>query len=150
MRFWDSSALVPLLVEQAATPSVKALHATDPMMVVWWGTVVECVSAIARLGRMGALDERGAARARARLDAIAATWVQVEPNETVRSTSCALLTRNGLTSGDAFQLAAALGGPSAGDRRLQFVCLDRRLREGAEAEGFTVLPTQTGKGENRK
>jgi len=150
MQFWDSSALVPLLVEQSATPSVQALHGADPMMVVWWGTVVECVSAIVRLRRMGALDERGALQARARLETIGKTWVEVEPSETVRSSACALLGRCGLTSGDAFQLAAALSGPSAGDRPLPFVCLDQRLRAGAEAEGFTVLPARAAEREKRK
>ena len=150
MRFWDSSAVVPLLVEQGETSTVRALYNADPMMVAWWGTVVECVSAVTRLRRMGALDAGGAAQARARLDAIGATWIQVEPSEKVRSSACTLLTRNVLTSGDAFQLAAALNGPSAADGRIEFVCLDRRLRQGAEAEGFTVLPAQAAEQERRK
>jgi hypothetical protein len=84
MRFWDASALVPLLVQQSATDSVQAIRAGDLAFVVWWGTVVECDSAIARLKRMGVLDEAGARRARASLDGLAETWIQVEPSDTIR------------------------------------------------------------------
>ena len=31
---------------------------TDPLLVVWWGTAVECASALARLEREEALDGR--------------------------------------------------------------------------------------------
>ena len=140
MRFWDASALVSLLVQQSATDSVQAIRAGDPAFVVWWGTVVECDSAIARLKRMGALDEAGARRVRASLDGLAETWIQVEPSDAIRSSARSLLARHELTSGDAFQLAAALHGLPSGDRPLEFVCLDRRLRQGAEHEGFDLLP----------
>jgi hypothetical protein len=140
MRFWDASALVPLLVQQSATDSVQAIRAGDPAFVVWWGTIVECESAIDRLKRMGVLDEAGARRARTRLEGLAETWIQVEPSDTIRSSARSLLARHELTSGDAFQLAAALHGLPSGDRPLEFVCLDQRLRLGAEREGFALLP----------
>ncbi len=140
MRFWDTSALVPLLVQQSATHSVATIRASDPAFVVWWGTVVECDSAIARLKRMGVLDEAGAKRARASLDGLAETWIQVEPGDTIRSSARSLLAKHELTSGDAFQLAAALYGLSPGDRVREFVCLDQRLRQGAGREGFALLP----------
>jgi len=139
MRFWDASALVPLLVQQSTTASVQAIRAGEAF-VVWWGTVVECDSAIARLKRMGLLDEAGARRARASLDRLAETWIQVEPSDTIRASARSLLDKHELTSGDAFQLAAALHGLPSGDRPLEFVCLDRRLRQGAEREGFALLP----------
>ena len=140
MRFWDASALVPLLVQQSATDSVRAIRAGDPAFVVWWGTVVECDSAIARLKRMGLLDEVGARRARASLDGLAETWIQVEPSDTIRASARTLLDKHELTSGDAFQLAAALHCLPSGDQPHEFVCLDQRLRQGAEREGFALLP----------
>ena len=140
MRFWAASALVPLLVQQSATDSIQAIRAGDPAFVVWWGTVVECDSAIARLKRMGVLDDAGAKRARASLDGLAETWIQVEPGDTIRSSARSLLAKHELTSGDAFQLAAALHGLPSGNQRLEFVCLDRRLRQGVEREGFALLP----------
>lgn len=148
MRFWDASALVPLLVQQSATDSVQAIRAGDPAFVVWWSTVVECDSAIARLKRMGVLDEAGARRVRASLDALAETWIQVEPSDTIRSSARSLLAKHELTSGDAFQLAAALHGLPSGDRPIEFVCLDQRLRRGAEREGFALLPVPSTKEES--
>lgn len=57
MKFWDTSALVPLLVSEAKTARLQAIAAKDPTMFVWWGSQVECVSALARLEREGVLDE---------------------------------------------------------------------------------------------
>ncbi|MCE7960365.1 MAG: PIN domain-containing protein, partial [Acidobacteria bacterium ACB2] len=38
MRFWDASAIVPLLVSQASTERVRRLYREDPAVVVWWAT----------------------------------------------------------------------------------------------------------------
>ena len=48
MRFWDSSALVPLCVDEPRTSRVRGLLDEDPGMVVWWGSIVECWSAPSR------------------------------------------------------------------------------------------------------
>ena len=47
-------------LDRASAPTTKAvqgLAARDPAMLVWWGTEVECPSAIAGLERDSALDE---------------------------------------------------------------------------------------------
>lgn len=49
MRFWDSSAVVPLLVAEDLSAPLQDLYAQDGSAVVWWATPVECVSAVARL-----------------------------------------------------------------------------------------------------
>ena len=54
MRFWDASALVPLLVAQSASARMRRAYRVDPEVVVWWGTKVQCDSAVARLEK--ALD----------------------------------------------------------------------------------------------
>ena len=46
MRFWDSSALVPLLVKQSMTRVATAAYRDDPVQGVWWDSDIECVSAI--------------------------------------------------------------------------------------------------------
>lgn len=51
MRFWDSSAIIPLLVGETTTKAMQAIALEDPVLLVWWATQVECVSAIARLER---------------------------------------------------------------------------------------------------
>ncbi len=55
MRFWDASAIVPLLAQQGATTRIRALLAEDSGVMAWWGTPVECESALARLRREGQL-----------------------------------------------------------------------------------------------
>ncbi|MGH6888003.1 MAG: hypothetical protein ACREHF_02210 [Rhizomicrobium sp.] len=56
MKFWNASAIVPLLVGEPTTQYVQALARRDPDMPVWWGSEVECVWVLARLERAAALD----------------------------------------------------------------------------------------------
>lgn len=138
MRFWDSSALVPLLVEQRETGPMLELLSQDRAGAFWWGTPTECASALARLRREDVLDADAVATARQRLDDIAAHWMEVLPGDEVRRTADLLLRRHPLHAADALQLAAALfffaglGGI--------FVTLDARLVEAAEKEGLTPRP----------
>ena len=73
MRFWDASAIVPLLITETTTRALQGLAGADPAMLVWWATEVECASAIARLERECALDAADATEAFARLKRLAAT-----------------------------------------------------------------------------
>lgn len=36
MRFWDSSAVVPLLVPEASSRRLQQVFRTDPVMMTWW------------------------------------------------------------------------------------------------------------------
>ncbi len=58
MIFWDSSALVALLVEEPDSKTRAKQLAADPVMVVWWRTPVECESAIQRRLRERALTQQ--------------------------------------------------------------------------------------------
>ena len=49
MKFWDSSAVIPLLVPETMSESIHTLFDDDPTIVAWWATEIECTSAIARL-----------------------------------------------------------------------------------------------------
>ena len=69
MKFWDASAIVPLLVAEGSTRRLQALAAKDSAMLVWWGSAVECISALARLERDGALSARAMTLALQRLRA---------------------------------------------------------------------------------
>lgn len=44
--FWDSSAIVPLLVTEPRSPAIERLLAGDDQPVIWWATPVECPSAL--------------------------------------------------------------------------------------------------------
>ena len=71
MRFWDASAVLPLLVDEPGTAAMVALQVEDPAAAVWWLTPVECWSALGRLERERRLTEDGVTAA-ARLLAEAA------------------------------------------------------------------------------
>lgn len=40
MKFWDSSALLPLLVVATATSATMAVMARDSSVLVWWATEI--------------------------------------------------------------------------------------------------------------
>lgn len=145
MRFWDTSAIVPLCVSEPATPALRALTEDDPAIVVWWGTLVEIQSAIARRARDGSLAGRAAAAARRRLAALATTWSEVSPTDPIRERAGRLLAVHPLRAADALQLAASLlwSRGRTGDHTV--VVLDERLRDAAEREGFRVLPARSGR-----
>lgn len=139
MRFWDSSALVPLVVRQTASARMRSLYRSDATVVAWWVTGVECESAISRLERDGLLQGRSATAARARLDRFAATWHEVEPSDLLREAARRLLRLHDLRAADALQLAAALAACEGRPATLPFVCLDERLVIAAEREGLLVV-----------
>jgi len=138
MKFWDSSALVPLLLAEHSTPAVTTLALQDAESVVWWATPVECASAIARVERTNELSSDGADAAFARLDALAASWLQVEPSDEIRETARRLLRVHPLRAADALQLAAAFVAAERRPPTMTFVTLDRDLRTAAAREGFVV------------
>lgn len=139
MRYWDSSALVPLLVKERLSDSMEALLETDPSVATWWGTSVECGSAIARREREGAGDAGEVAAASGRLAALEADWSEVAPSERIRSSARRLLRVHDLHAGDALQLAAALAASAGSGEPLPFVTLDDRLALAASREGFPIL-----------
>lgn len=140
MRFWDSSALVPLLVGEEATERMLALYRQDPEVVAGWTTPVECASAIARLERQGDLAPATATEAFERLDALAPSWIEVEPRDEVREIARRLLRVHPLRAADALQLAAAILAAERRPATLDFVTLDDRLADAARREGFRLPP----------
>jgi hypothetical protein len=140
VTFWDSSAVVPLLVEEPASSDIRGLARTYGPPVVWWGTIVECTSALARRSRFAASPSSEQRRAAARLVDLSALWVEVEPAAALRERAVRLLSSHNLRAADALQLAAALVWAEERPAGRVFVCLDARLREAARLDGFTVLP----------
>ena len=138
MRFWDSSAVIPLLVEQDASAAVGRALEADADISAWWGTPVECGSAIARLEREQILSSEGADGARSRLEALARSWHEVQPSEPVRRAAQRLLRLHTLRALDALQAAAALVLAEHDPSSLSVVCLDTRLAVALRPEGFVV------------
>ena len=140
MRFWDSSALVPLVVEEPSSGALEALVGTDPEIAAWWATAVECASAIGRRARMLAADEGRSTRAYQQLAELAGGWTEVPPTERLRDVAIRLVRVHDLRAGDALQLAAALIAAENRPDTLELVTLDERLADAARREGFPVLP----------
>lgn len=138
MRFWDSSAIVPLLVIEPQRDRLLALLERDPEMLVWWGTPVECAAALARREREGTLDLADTGVALDRLRDVAAAWQEIAPSDSVRTTAQRLLRVHPLRSADSLQLAAAIVAAEHEPATLEFVSLDDRLSEAASREGFPV------------
>ena len=136
MKFWDSSAVLLLLVEQSGAEKMSQLFQADETLVVWWATRVECASALARLEREAALTSPEVRDAFAGLDALAELWAEVEPTQRVRDVARRLLRTHTLRATDALPLAAAIVASEDHPAELSFVCLDHRLTTAAIREGF--------------
>jgi len=139
MRFWDSSALVPLLAPEPGTERMMTLMREDPAAAVWWTTPVECASALARLAREKRMSRDDATLATGLLATATRGWSVVPPTDPVRHQAMRLLRLHPLRTADALQLAAALVLAEHDPRTLPFVTLDDRLALAAEQEGFEVM-----------
>jgi predicted nucleic acid-binding protein len=138
MKFWDSSAVIPLCLQEPSSEQVRAVLQADEDMVVWWSTRLECLSALERRQREGATESQ--LNARSVLFALATAWSEVLPSERLRQRAERLLAIHPLSTADALQLAAALIWAEEAPQGLEVVCLDKNLRHGALKEGFTCLP----------
>jgi len=138
MRFWDSSAVVPLLVRQPTSARVDRWWFEDAQVALWTLTPVEITSALWRQVRERALDEAEARTAEARTQELAEASYIVADIEGVKALARRLLRVHTLWAADALQLAAAVvwaGGRPAGKTLLT---LDGRLALAARREGFEV------------
>ncbi len=140
MRFWDASAVVPLVVEQPRSDAMRRLLSIDSGIVFWWGTPVECASAVARAVREGVFEVRDGRRVLRLLDDLWASAAEVLPSSQVRARAVRLLAVHPLRASDSLQLAAGLVWCGERPAGASFVCLDERLRNAAATEGFEVLP----------
>jgi hypothetical protein len=146
--FWDSSALLPLVVEQRPFTSLcRAALRRPGLHAVAFIARIECRSAIERLAREGALTVGARTRAIRSLESLLAGFDQVAFSGAVEERSLGLLARHGLRSLDALQLACALAlRTSPRSESVELVCCDRRLARAASAEGMSLaiegLPTR--------
>jgi predicted nucleic acid-binding protein len=136
MNFWDSSALVPLLVTEASSDLRRKQYDADPWAVVWFGTLAEIESSLVRRQRDGQLPADVEHAARKRLHEMTKQWTEVTPTTEVRARAIRLLRVHPLRAADAFQLAAALIFCREQPQHLPFLTADQRLRDAANLEGF--------------
>lgn len=140
MKFWDSSAIIPLCLKEAASEILRRIAENDQEITVWWATPIECLSALARRRREGVFPVEAERNSREILFQLSAEWSEVLPTHFVRQRAERLIGIHPLRAADAFQLAAALIWAEENPHSLAFVCLDQNLGEAARKEGFTILP----------
>lgn len=139
MRFWDASALVPLVIEERASPHCRRLFRSDPDQVVWVLTSTEVLSALYRRLNEQVLADDDVRRAEKSIAKLAVRWEEVDAVLPVRDQAERLLRVHRLRAADALQLAAALVACDRNPRRRGFVTLDDGLGEAAEKEGFELI-----------
>lgn len=139
MRFWDASAIVPLVALEKQTGDCRALLAQDNDIVVWLLTPVEVISALTRRLREKSFRPIEFSKSKEQLATLEKVWSEVISVERVRERARRLLETHSLRAADALQLAAALLTSEENPQGFPFVTLDRRLGAAAEREGFHVL-----------
>lgn len=139
MKFWDSSALVPLLLREGTSDRAQAALSADTALAVWWGTPVECLAAVARAERDRRLDASGVSDALAALRLLRNGWSEIDATTRLRELAERLVRTHPLRAADALQLAAATVAAEGEARSLPFVTLDERLAVAADREGFPVV-----------
>ncbi|TFH15681.1 MAG: hypothetical protein E4H02_07385 [Lentisphaerales bacterium] len=99
----DSSAIVPLLVQEKSSATFLDILKADPDdIVVWWGSSTECISALCRREREGAFSSRQISTALPKKPPKKYHWaihsVKCEdpdtPRETERQNACFLFSRS--------------------------------------------------------
>jgi predicted nucleic acid-binding protein len=143
VKFWDASAIVPLVVAEKQTTRCRGLLAEDPEVVVWFLTPVEVCSALNRRLREDSIKLPDFRKAKERLLLLEKAWSEVVSIERVRERALRLLETHPLRAADALQLAAAIIVSEENPRSLPFVTLDSRLGLAAEKERFRVLALET-------
>ena len=141
MRYWDASALVPLIVSEPGSRLARKWLQEDDHVVTWAWTRTEITSAIERRAREGALTRRQRRTVLDRLRGFAAGWDEVIDWLAVRARANAVLARHPLRGADAGHLGAALLVNEQLTDPLLFLCLDQRLCDAAEREGLGVADT---------
>ena len=138
--FWDSSALVPLLLPEERSVVLTGLLAEDKAMTMWWATPLECQSAVYRRHRDAPLSPASMTSATERLRALVELADTVAPTDELRRRAARLVAVHPLRAADALQLAAALLWCEEQPHAEVFISLDARLRDAARNEGFDVKP----------
>ena len=139
MRFWDTSAIIPLLIDEPVRGHLLQLLENDPLALVWWVTPVDIASALARREREKILAASEVTAALTTMQQFASRWHEIVPSDAVRRTAQRLLRTHALRAADSLQLAAALVAADNNPASLDIVCLDARLGGAARREGFAVI-----------
>jgi uncharacterized protein len=139
VRFWDTSALVALVVHEVGTSRAERWLREDPEVVVWTLTRVELLSALARRRRAEPRAARRLLAARREILEAWPRWSEVTALDLVRRHAERVVEAHPLRAAGAIQLAAALVVAEDEPVSLGFVTFDEAQADAAEREGFRVF-----------
>lgn len=139
IAFWDTSAILPLCCSQVFTRQSKKFYRKFPKTVIWWGTVVEINSGLARLKRNGHLTEKEVLKSLQIWDKLRKQSRVVQPIEKIILLAENLPEQYELRAMDSFQMAAALVWCQENPRNRPFVTADDKLAKAVEKAGFTSI-----------
>ena len=139
MRYWDASALAPLVIEEEASELALGWLRSDTEIALWGLTRLELVSAVERRVLEGNIPTSARQPALRLIERITADAHEITDLAAVRMRALPLLARHPLRAADAAQLGAALLVADPDPASLVMVVLDRRLAAAAEREGLVVL-----------
>jgi len=138
MSFWDSSAVVPLCINEDRSQLARKVWRQLTDRNIWRESSVEIASTFARLEREQILNEASRKKAEKRIrllekecNTIPATERQIELARTFPSLY-------GLKTLDSLQLAAALVWCKEQPKNKDFVSGDAKLLRAAETVGFKI------------
>lgn len=138
MKFYDSSALVPLLIEEPSSALIESTLSGGADLFIWTLTPIEITSALTRLLRKGTLSEEQFQEALKHLQHLLGSVYLVEHVAEVKLRAFRCLKVHPLKSADALQLAAALTLCFDQPQGHSFITLDKQLASAASKEGFEV------------
>lgn len=139
MVYWDSSALIASFIEEAQSKKILSYMAGLQELRSYTAiiTPLEIESAIQRKLIERAISSKQAEEIRRRLTVLRKMSFLVNADQTVLDIALHLQKIYGLRVADALQLASARAG-TEDPSRTHFLCLDKKLSQAAEREGFDV------------
>ena len=146
MIFWDASAVLPLCVQEDPSPLVRDLLLGDPAMVAWWGTPVECCSALACLQREGHLDRQAVSRAVRFLDSLRAGWSEILPSHQVREGALRCISVHGLKAAGLVAIGCRHGLEQLPTNRTLLCLFRQAATTGGAQRGFSHRADKRGLG----
>jgi len=124
-------------VVREATTELYTKIAEETRIVTWWGSYLECTSAIARFARRGSAPAQVAESYRM-LELLAGEWREIGSSEKLRGAAARTLKTHVLRTSHALQLGAAIIASGFEPHTARFVAEDKHLRQAADREGFVV------------
>lgn len=135
--YFDSSAFVKLVIEEPGSELAADLWDGCDLVVSSRIAYSEVRAALAAAGRARRLEPAEQRQAEAQWESLWSVTRTVELTQTLAADAGRLASRHALRGADAVHLACVLGLQPVD---LLFAAWDRRLRDGAAAEGVPLAP----------